>query len=287
MRRWILSRLDNGRRGRRAALLFCAVTLTVIVLFPLYWMLQTALLPTTSVLSTHPALLPQFNRMNLGAFRSVFDSSQIMVWFENSVIVMAGTAVLSVFVSVFAGFSLSRYSRRGFRGVLFVLLLGRVLPGTLIAIPFFVMFQWSGLLDTRFSVMLANASVIAPVTTFLLKAYFDGLPRELDEAARVDGCSNVGTLWRVLLPLAAPGISATVGFAATASWVDLLFARTLLITQSNWTVPVGIASLIGDIQVNYPQLMAAGALSVVPILVVYWFLEPYLVSGLTIGAIKG
>jgi multiple sugar transport system permease protein len=168
-----------------------------------------------------------------------------------------------------------------------VLLLGRVLPGTLLALPFFVMARWAGLIDTRLAVVLANASMIVPFATFMMKSYFDSVPRELDDAAMIDGCTPLQSLRHVLLPVASPGIAATVAFAATASWVDLLFARTLLLSQGKWTMPVGIASLIGDVQISWNQLMAAGILSVIPVLVVYWFVQPYLVSGMTAGAVKG
>ena len=103
----------------------------------------------------------------------------------------------------------------------------------------------------------------------------------------MDGCTPLQTLWHIVLPVARPGIAATVAFAATASWVDLLFARTLLLSADKWTMPVGIASLVGEIQTSWNQLMAAGVLSVIPVLAVYWFAQPYIVGGMTSGAVKG
>lgn len=177
--------------------------------------------------------------------------------------------------------------RERITAVAFTFLMGRVLPGTLLALPFFVLFQTAGLLDSSVAVILANVASITPFTALMMKSYFDGVPRDIDEAALVDGCSRLSALWRVILPISAPGIAACVGFAATSAWTDLLYSKTLLISQGNWTVPLGIASMIGDVTINWNQVMAMGAISIIPVLVVYWFLQPHLVSGMTAGGGKG
>lgn len=267
--------------------LFSAGVLTVVLLFPIYWMAQTSVLPTSSILSRSPALLPHPAEMNLSAFKMLVVQSPVTLWFANSAAITLGSALLSTFCATLAGYSLSRFKSRAANGIAFVLLLGRVLPGTLLVLPYFVLFRWIGILDSRAAVILANASMIVPFATFMMKNYFDDVPRELDEAAKVDGCSSLKALWHVVLPVARPGIAASVAFAATASWVDLLFARTLLLSVENWTVPVGIASLIGEVQTSWNQLMAAGVLSVLPVFAIYWFAQPYLVGGMTSGAVKG
>jgi multiple sugar transport system permease protein len=274
-------------RPSSAARLALAVILTAFLLFPIYWMVQTSILPVSSVLSRHPSLVPPFGEITASAFVLLIRQYPVLRWLANSVIVTAGAALLSTFCAVLAGYSLSRFSSRTAHGIAFVLLLGRVLPGTLLVLPYFVLFRWAGILDTYAAAALANASMIIPFATFMMKNYFDDIPRELDEAARVDGCSPLRVLWHVLLPVARAGIAATVAFAATASWVDLLFARTLLLSPDLWTVPVGIASLIGEVQTSWSQLMAAGVLSVLPVVAVYWFVQPYLVAGMTAGAVKG
>jgi multiple sugar transport system permease protein len=278
---------DFGDRLRKTLLLFALGTLTIVLIFPLYWMLQTSLLPTSMVLSRTPSLLPSPANVSVDAYAIVLGQTPMLWWFANSTIIMLGSALLSALAATLAGYSLSRYRSFASNGVAYALLLGRVLPGTLLALPFFIIFRSTGLLDNRIAVVLANCSMIVPFATFMMKNYFDQIPRELDDAAVVDGCSPPQMLWHVLLPLAKPGIGATLALAATASWVDLLFARTLLLTNELWTIPVGIASLIGDVQVSWNQLMAAGVLSVVPVFLVYWFVQPLLVSGLTAGAVKG
>lgn len=277
----------EARKFRINWALVATIVVTVVLLFPVYWMFLTAVLPTSAVLSRTPAVIPIGQPLSMDAVSGVLTETSMLSWFAQSAIVTIGASVLSAALSILAAFAMSRFTIPGRKAVGFTLLMGRVLPGTLLALPFFVLFQTMGLLDTSTSVILANTAAITPFTALMMKSYFDGIPRELDEAAMVDGCSRLGALWRVLLPVSIPGVAACVGFAATSAWTDLLFSRTLLISQENWTVPMGIASMIGDVNVNWNQLMAAGALSILPVLVVYWFLQPHLVSGMTAGGVKG
>lgn len=275
-------------RRRRFNWSFVLVLLFVaVLLFPIYWMVLTAILPTSSVLSRAPSVLPIGESFTLSAFASVLTDSSLLRWFAQSGLVTIGASVLSTALSVTAAYSLSRFTVPGRKFVVFTFLMGRVLPGTLLALPFFILFRTLGLLDTTTGVILANAAAITPFTAMMMKSYFDGIPRDLDEAAMVDGCSRFMILVRVLLPISVPGIAAGLGFAATSAWTDLLFSRTLLLSDSKWTVPMGIASMVGDVSVNWSQLMATGVLSVVPVLVVYWFLQPYMISGMTSGSVKG
>src|SRR5690606_32642236 len=148
-------------------------------------------------------------------------------WFLMSSVVTVGSALLATSLSVLGGYGLSRYVLPGRRAISYTLLMSRVLPGTLVVIPLFVLFQSLRILDTPLAVILANCTAIVPFTTLLMKSYFDGVPRELDEAALVDGCSRRSVLFRVILPVSLPGLAACLGFAATAAWTDLLFSKAL------------------------------------------------------------
>jgi multiple sugar transport system permease protein len=275
------------RPFERAIVLSAAILVSAALLFPVYWIFATAVLPTSLTLSSTPTVVPPRAQINLGAFAAVFQRTPLVSWLMNSSIVTMASAVMSAVPATLAGYSLSRFRVRGGAGIAYVLFVGRILPGTLVALPFFVMFRVVGLLDSLVAVVLANAGAIVPFATWLMKSYFDSIPEDLDDAALVDGCSRARALWHVLLPVSRPAIGATLIFAATASWAELLFARTLLLSQKNWTVPVGIASLIGEVSTNWNQLMAAGAISILPVLLVYWLVQPHLVSGITAGAVKG
>jgi multiple sugar transport system permease protein len=263
------------------------LVLIAIMFFPIYWMFITAILPTSEVLSRNPAIIPIGKPFTFDAFTDLFAKSDIFNWMLQSGIITLGSALLSTAVAVTAAYAMSRFVIPGQKFVAYTFLMGRVLPGTLLALPFFVLFQSFGLLDTSAAVILTNTAAITPLTALTLKGYFDGIPRDIDEAALVDGCTRWGVLWRMILPVSVPGLAACFGLAATAAWTDLLFARTLLLSRENWTIPQGIASMIGDVEINWSELMAAGLVSILPVMVVYWFLQPYLVSGMTAGGVKG
>lgn len=279
--------VPTRRRFRINWALIATVFLILVLLFPIYWMILTAVLPTSATLSRSPSVIPIGQSLTLDAFSAVITDTNLLRWFGQSALVTIGAALVSTVLSVCAAYAMSRFTIRARKTVAFTFLMGRVLPGTLLALPFFILFQTIGLLDTATSVILANTSVITPFTALMLKSYFDGIPRDLDEAAFVDGCGRGRVLLSILLPVSLPGVAACLGFAATSAWTDLLFSRTLLLSEENWTVPMGIASMIGDVTVDWNELMATGALSVLPVLVVYWFLQPYLVGGMTAGSVKG
>lgn len=274
-----------GHRPKTWVWFALALLISIVLLFPVYWMFHTAVSPSQDVLSRSPNLIPL--NFEFDAFSQLLSERDTLAWFRNSTVVTAASAIVSTAAALLAGYALSRFRVRGGNSLTFVMLMGRILPGTLIALPFFVMFRLIGLMGTLTGVIIANTSMILPFATLLMKSYFDGIPTDIDNAARVDGCTRLQALWRVLLPISTTGIAATLVFAATASWVDLLFARTLLFDENQWTVPVGIASMIGDANIDWNRLMAAGTLSVLPVFVLYWFAQKYLVEGITAGAVKG
>lgn len=274
------------RPGEIAALL-AALAVAVVVLFPIYWMLVTSILPTRVTISRDPPLLPPLEQITFQAYSDVWRRKPLIAWMWNSAVVTAGSVGLSLVVATLAGYSLSRFRTLGQQAMGLTLLASKMLPGSLIVIPFFIMFTSFHLIDHPLALMLANASVGVPFATWLMKGYFDSIPRELEEAALVDGCTPLSALWRVILPLARPGIAAAAIYLAIVAWSDLVFARTLVSEPSNWLLTVGLQSFIGEYRVEWANLMAAGALSLLPIVVLFLLLEPFLVSGLTAGGTKG
>jgi multiple sugar transport system permease protein len=261
--------------------------MAVLTMFPVYWMLLTSILPGSAMVSRHPALSPIGQSVSFESYATVFTQTGIASWFAQSAVVTIGTAVLSTVISVFAAYAMSRFVIPGRKFVALTFLMGRVLPGTVLALPFFVLFQTIGLLDTPASVILAESAMIVPVTALVLKGYLDGIPRDIDEAALVDGCTRWSALWRVILPISAPGLAACLGLSATSAWTGLLIPRTLLFSNDKWTIPQGIVSFIGEGRIEWAELMAVGVLSVIPVAIIYWFLQPHLVSGMTAGGVKG
>ena len=273
-------------RRPRFALTGVAAAIAVVLLFPLYWMILTAVLPTADVLSRDPPLLPTLSRLDTAAFAAVFARKPLGTWLANSLLVTVGATLISLVIAALAGYSLSRFRTPVQQWTGLTLLLTKMLPGSLIVIPFFVMFTTAHLIDTRFALILANVSVGVPFATWMMKGFFDTLPRELEQAAAIDGCSPLQALWYVILPLARPGLAACAIYLMIVAWSEFVFARTLVTKSDLWTVTVGLQSFVGEYLVDWPALMAAGVVSLAPMLVLFLLLEPFLVSGLTSGAVK-
>ena len=270
--------------ARRVWPALVAAALAVIVLFPIYWMCVTAVLPTSEVLSREPPLLPALSAMNFSAFVAVFERKPLATWLWNSARVTAGATMLSLVVAALAGYSLSRFRTRAQEMTGLVLLVTKMLPASLIVIPFFIMASTFHLIDSLWALMLANTAVAVPFATWLLKGFFDGIPRDLEQSAMIDGCSQFGAFWHIILPLARPGLAASAIYIAILCWSDFVFARTLINDGARWTITTGLVSFIGEHSIDWPNLMAAGVLSMLPLVVLFMLLEPFLVSGMTAGS---
>ena len=276
------------RRKNRLDLIRVIVTLAiaVVVLFPIYWMIVTSVLPSSTVLSLKPPLLPKFSEMGIRSYIDVFARKPILTWFYNSLIVTLGSAGFSIIVSITAGYSLSRYHTAGQQAMGYFLLLSRMLPGSLVVIPMYIIFMKLKMINSFGALILANVSAITPFSSWMMKGFFDSIPREMEEAGMIDGCSWFGTLRRIVLPLTLPGLAAVTIYAFILSWNEYLFARTLIYDPNKWIFTVGIASFIGEHSTDWSSLMAAGVVFIIPIILLFFFLEPYLVSGLTSGSVK-
>ena len=271
---------------RAGSLTLLTAVILVVVLFPVYWMVVTATVPSHIVLSRQPPLLPPWGETSLAAFAGVIARRPVLTWLANSMIVAVASVALSLVVATLAGYSLSRFRSGAQELSGFALLVTKMLPASLIVIPFYIMASQAHLVDTRLALVIANTSVGVPFATWMMKGFFDGIPADLDAAARIDGCSRLQALWHVVLPAARPGIAASAIYLFIVAWADFVFARTLVTDQRLWTVTTGLVSFVGEHNVDWPGLMAAGTLSIIPVFILFLLLEPWLVSGLSAGAVK-
>ena len=275
-------------RATRRPLLWTAgvALLCALLLFPFYWMAVTAVLPTSQVLAREPTLIPSLADVSLRAFAAAFERKPLATWLANSLIVTVGATSISLVIAALAGYSLSRFRTRAQELTGLTLLLTKMLPGSLIVIPFFIMASTFHLIDSLFALMLANAAVGVPFATWLLKGFFDGIPRDLEQAAMIDGCSHLSAFVFIIVPLARPGLAACAIYLAILSWSDFVFAKTLINDQAHWTITTGMVSFIGEHGIDWSALMAAGVISLAPMVVLFLLLEPFLVSGMTSGSQK-
>jgi multiple sugar transport system permease protein len=260
------------------------IAVCAILFFPVYWIVVTAL-ADSNLRSLPPVFWPE--KPNWDIFRKVSAERPLLLWLGNSLFVATAAVALSMSVSILAGYSLSRFSVRGGQSLGLLILTAKMLPATLLVIPLFTIFRGFGLIGSSWSVILAHATLIVPFSTWMLKGYFDTVPRELDQAAVVDGCSPFGALFRVVLPVSAPGLAATALYGFVLSWSDYVYARTFLTNaQRNWTVIQGLSTMKGEYISGWNEIAAASIIASIPVLLIYVFLERYLVGGLTAGAEK-
>lgn len=255
------------------------------ILFPVYWLFITALSTTAELAGLPPTFWPSAPQWQI--FEQVWQERPILTWLGNSFIAAFGAVALSMVVSVSAGYALSRYSMRGGATMGLFILTAKMLPATLLVIPLFAIFRSYGMIGSLWTLVIAHSTMIVPFATWMLKGYFDTIPRELEQAAMVDGCSPLGAAVRVVLPIAAPGLAATALYAFVLSWADYAYARTFLISaQGNWTANLGITTMQGEYTTAWNEVAAAAVFVAIPIILIYLFLERYLVGGLTAGAEK-
>lgn len=275
-----------NRSPAQTALLYVTVLAAIaVILFPIYWLLVTALASTDELSGLPPTFFP--SDPDWGIFARVLDERPIILWLTNSAIVAVGSVAFSMVVSVMAGYSLSRFRVRGGQSLGLFILTAKMLPATLLVIPLFAVFRNLGMIGSLWTVVIAHSTLIIPFTTWMLKGYFDTIPRELEQAAMVDGCSPMSAMMRVVLPISTPGLAATALYAFVLSWADYAYARTFLQgEQTNWTANMGIATMRGEYTTNWNEVSAAAVFVAIPIMVIYLFLERYLVGGLTAGAEK-
>lgn len=256
-----------------------------ILVFPVYWMLITAVTPSEKLRSYPPSFVPSDPQWQI--FERVLTERPLILWLSNSMLVAVAASTLALLVSVFAAYSLSRFSMRGAHSLGLFILVSKMLPATLLVIPLFVVFRSVGLIGTLWALILSHATLITPFATWMLKGYFDSIPRELEQAAMIDGTSSLGALFKVIIPVAAPGIAATALYGFILSWSDYVYAQTFLTSaQSSWTANLGLASLKGEYVTDWNEVMAISLLIALPVIAVYLFLEKYLVGGLTAGSEK-
>ena len=281
VRRW-------GRRKRvsGATLLVYVLVLVslVILLFPLYWMFVTAVRPGNELLSYPPRFIPTDGSFE--AFRRVIQETRLLRWFVNSAIVTAMTIAVAVPVSSLAGYAMSRFRYTGVQETGYALLVARMLPGSLLIIPLYVIFARLGLVDNYLALVIANTTFVVPFGTWMMKGFFDSIPRELEDAAMIDGASAFTALLRVVMPLSLPGLAATTIYCAILTWGEFVFAATLLSGESRWTGPIGIASFNQQYQVQWNDIMATSLLFIIPVIILFALLERFLVQGIAAGGVK-
>jgi multiple sugar transport system permease protein len=260
------------------------VALAAIVLYPIFWLITNSLRPNGEIFKHPAAWLPP--TPTLEAYGKVFGTGLWLRIFLNSYFVAGATTLVAITLGALAAYGMSRFAFRGKRPLEFFVVGTQQIPPVAMIIPFFALVRQFGLYDTHLALIITYASFALPLSILMLTTYFATIPIELEESAFIDGAGRLRMLWTIMRPLALPGIVATGVFAFILSFQDLLFAVQLTVSDDMRTIPLGIVTLIGQQNVDWHQMLAASVLASIPLLVLYALAQRYLVSGLTLGAVK-
>ncbi|WP_162242446.1 MULTISPECIES: carbohydrate ABC transporter permease [unclassified Rhizobium] len=257
----------------------------VFALFPLYWLLKVSVTPNDLLYSEGVRMWP--SHATLAHYRYVIENSAFPIFFRNSLIVAGSTALAVTLISSLSGYALSRFVFRGKYAVVALMLITQMFPLVMLVAPIFKMLSPLGLTNSLTGLVIVYTAFNVPFATFLMQSFFDGIPRDLEDAAMIDGASRFTAFRQIILPLTLPGIAATLGFVFTAAWSELLFALMLISGNDSATFPVGLLTFVSKFSVDFGQMMAAGVMALVPACLFFLLIQRYLVQGLTAGAVKG
>lgn len=261
------------------------ILVTVLLVFPFIWMISTSFKSSAEIFAEVPKWFP--NEPTLNNYRTLFQETGFLQYFKNSVIVAVTTTIVTLVVAIFFSYGLSRFKFRGRILFLNSLLVSQMFPLVLLIIPIFAIFIKLDLIDSYLSLIIAYCTFAVPFATLMMKSYFDGIPKDMEEASFIDGCTPVTAIFRVVIPLAAPGIAAVGLFSFILSWQEFIFALTLTNSDNMRTLPVGISFMVGNREVLWGQLMAASTMVTAPVVVIFIYFQKYLISGMTMGGVKG
>jgi multiple sugar transport system permease protein len=273
-------------RGRLFRVYIPVAIFTFVTLFPFYWMAITSIKSNSELLdhTKNPLFVLQPNLQN---YINLFSQTNFIRWMINSAVVATASTSISLFCSVLAGYSLARLRYRGATAIGWGVFVTYLVPPTLLFLPLAFVIAQLHLFNSYWSLILTYPTFLIPFCTWLLMGYFRGIPRELEEAALVDGASRLQAMVRIVIPLALPGILSAGMFAFTLSWGEFLYALVFMSDAAMKTIPVGIQELIKGDEFFWGELMAAALLGSVPVALLYSFFVDYFVAGMTAGAVKG
>jgi arabinogalactan oligomer/maltooligosaccharide transport system permease protein len=254
---------------------------SVITLIPIIWIFDIALSPGNAL---GGEIGDSYSSEH---FSKILEGDSFWIWFRNSLIVSIGTSLLGLVIAIPAGYAFSRYKFTGRDVSMFAFLLVQMFPGIIILVPYFLVMKTLGLLNSHLGLILAYCVTALPLCVWMLKGFFDTVPRELEEAATLDGCNQFQVFTKVVLPLSMPAVAVTALFSFLAAWNEFLLALTFNTSNDMYTLPVGLASLISSTGQAWGDFAAASILVSLPVALLFLFFQKFLIEGLSAGGVKG
>jgi arabinogalactan oligomer / maltooligosaccharide transport system permease protein len=253
--------------------------------FPILRIFTISIRPGDKLFSTELSLIP--SGASFANYVEVFTELGFFGWLFNSIIITVLTAAIGVSLAATAAYALSRFKFPMKSSILIFLMATQMIPVVMLLLPLYFMLQQMEMIDTYAGVIIAYSVTTLPFCVWLLKGYFDTIPRSLEEAAQVDGCSEVGSFWRIVLPLSTPSLAIAMLFAVTQAWNEYIVARVILQSSELYTWPLGLFELQGDFDTRWGLFAAASVSVTIPVMLVFLYSSKWLLSGLTLGGVKG
>lgn len=273
-----MAKRNVGKWGAYIVLIIASL----VAIFPIYWLFSSALKPAKEIWAMPPSF---FFRPDTSHFVSVIRERGFLGFLMNSIIVSSCSALVSLFLGLLCAYALTRYPIKGGKQIAFWMISLRMMPPIVVILPLYVFFTRLRLIDTHIGLILAHLTLNLPFATWMLMGFLREIPRELDEAAMLDGCTATGALFRILLPLVGGGLAATGVFCIIWSWNDFIFAFSLTSTKAA-TIPVPISGFLGDYVWEWSAFYAGGSIAAIPIILLAILAQKYLVRGMTFGALS-
>lgn len=256
----------------------------ILIGMPFWWVISGSFKVPQEIIARTPTMIPQ--SFTLQHYAKLLEASAYPTYLANSLIVSLASAVLTVCLAVPASYAFFRMKFPLREGLYRAILLAYAFPGVIVLIPIYGMFAAWGLVDNLLALILVNTTFALPFSIWMLRSFMAGVPRDIEEAARMDGAPKPVILRRILLPLILPGVAAVAVFAFVSSWTEYLFASVLILSDAKRTVPVGFAGMIGQYQIDWGLLLAGASLAILPVVILFALIGRAFVSGLTDGAVK-
>lgn len=263
---------------------FIVITV-VIIAFPIYWMVVTSLKGESEIFKLPLTLIP--NVVSYENYIYALTQTKVPVYFLNSIIYAGSTLIIVLICASLASYSLSRFRFKGKVPFMIAVLLSQLMPLTTLIVPLYISFGKLNLLNNRMALIIVYCAIQTPIALWLLLGYFNSIPRDIDEAATIDGCTHLQILFKIMIPLAKPGLMA-VGLSVVISvWQELMLAMTFTTVDNLRPLMAGVSAAVTKSGVKWGQINATGMIALIPMLIIYIFCQKYLIKGLTNGSVKG
>ena len=267
--------------------IFLSLSLLLIIIiffFPFFWIITSSFKSPEEIIATSTTIIPR--SFTLEHYNKILFNSDFFIYLKNSLIVSFSSMIISIILSVSAAYGLHKLKFYGNKFVEYSLLVTYAFPVVILLVPIYLLFAKVNLLNSYFALIVVNVLFATPFAVWMLKAFFKLIPNEIEEAAYIDGASRYIVISRIIVPLAAPGIASVAIFCFIISWTEYLFASILISGDDLKTLPVGLAGIVGQYQIDWGFLLSGAVLASLPVILLFVFIGKYFVSGLTEGAVK-